>query len=95
MDESSTSRSSDTSVKELKFPITVHQICGTDPKFPYRDIIHYTDPCCHVKKVCQMGYTAQQSLNESLEHKKVNQLSPELPTSHPWFDPNPQKWSTR
>lgn len=47
-----------------KFPVTKPQLCNNKPKFPFRDIRHYTDPCCDFPKQCQIGYTAQATLNE-------------------------------
>lgn len=78
---------------QQRFPITKPQICSSNPKFPYRDIRHYIDPCCDFPKECQYGYTAQ----ISIEHHQPNVpkcQSPELPTSHPWFTPSsPQNFS--
>lgn len=84
--ESSKNTKTQTTPQKQRFPITKPQICGNNPKFPYRDIRHYTDPCCDYPKQCQMGYTAQVTLN--LQHNSgVSCHSPELPTSHPWFEP--------
>lgn len=70
-----------------RFPITKPGLCGTNPKFPYRDPRHYVDPCCDFPKKCQYGYTAQLTLNQPHPHID-NCHSPELPTSHPWFEPS-------
>ena len=60
---------------------------GADPKFPYRDPRHYVDPCLDVQKKSQLGYTAQLTLNQP--HPQLDNChSPELPTSHPWFEPS-------
>lgn len=72
---------------QTRFPITKPGLCATNPKFPYRDIRHYTDPCCDFPKECQYGYIAQNALNQSFTSRK-NCHSPELPTSHPWFEPS-------
>ena len=70
--------------RQQRFPITKPQMCGSNPKFPYRDVRHYIDPCCDFQKKCQYGYTAQISL-EHHQHSAPTCHSPELPTSHPWL----------
>jgi hypothetical protein len=76
----------------LKFPITKPQICSNNPQFPYRDVRHYTNPCCDFAKKCQIGYAAQQSLEQHQQHQNTSSTgschSPDLPTSHPWFEPS-------
>lgn len=72
---------------QARFPITKPGLCSTNPKFPYRDLRHYTDPCCDFPKKCQYGSIAQSALNQPhSNHIKCH--SPELPTSHPWFEPS-------
>ena len=73
-------------VHQSRFPITKPGLCATNPKFPYRDIRHYIDPCCDFSKKCQFGFTAQSALNQP-HSNQIKCRSPELPTSHPWFEP--------
>ncbi|CRK91141.1 CLUMA_CG004829, isoform A [Clunio marinus] len=73
-----------------RFPIVKPQISETDPKFPYRDNRHYTDPTANFpKKSKQVGYTAKLTLQKSTNNAVSMCHSPELPTSHPWFEPAP------
>lgn len=74
--------------QQQRFPITKPQMCGNNPKFPYRDIRHYTEPCCDFPKQCQVGYTAQITLNQ-MTNSPTKCHSPEFPPSHPWFEPAP------
>lgn len=72
-----------------KFPITKPQICTNNPRFPYRDIRHYTSPCCDFPHQKNFGAAAK----ETLEHHNNSSPtgfchSPDLPTSHPWFEPS-------
>lgn len=73
-----------------RFPIINPQICSNNPKFPFRDVRHYTDPCCNYTEKCQIGYAAQKSMEECSKpthHSSPPKChSPDLPTSHPWFD---------
>lgn len=72
---------------QSRFPITKPGLCSTSPKFPYRDIRHYTDPCCDAPKQCQYGYIAQTALNQP-HSPQIHCHSAILPTSHPWFEPS-------
>lgn len=71
-----------------RFPITKPGLCSTKPKFPYKDTRHYVDPCCDFPKSCQIGSTAQIALEKSQVNHFSQCHSPELPTSHPWFEPS-------
>lgn len=75
--------------QQQRFPITKPQICSSNPKFPFRDIRHYTDPCCDFPKQCQqMGSIAKLTLDQH-QNPVATCHSPEFPTSHPWFAPSP------
>lgn len=69
------------------FPFTKAAAGVEVPKFPYRDPRHYVDPVADFQKKSQLGYTAQLTLNQPHPHLN-NCHSPELPTSHPWFEPS-------
>lgn len=70
-----------------RFPIVKPGLSVSNPQFPYRDARHYVDPCCDFPKNSQYGYTAQLTLKEP--HPALDNChSPELPTSHPWFEPS-------
>lgn len=68
-----------------RFPIRKPGLCETNPKFPLR---YNADPCCNLPKQCQYGYTAQHALNKPHQNLFNQCHSPELPTSHPWFEPS-------
>lgn len=69
------------------FPFTKAGSGPEAPKFPYRDPRHYVDPTADFPRKSQLGYTAQLTLNQPHPHLN-NCHSPELPTSHPWFEPS-------
>lgn len=47
-----------------RFPITKPHFCNNKPRFPYRDVRHYKNPCCDFPKQCQLGFTAQATMEE-------------------------------
>lgn len=69
------------------FPITKPGLGISAPKFPYVDRHHYVDPSSDTKKQCQLGNIAQHALNKPHQNHFSQCHSPELPTSHPWFEP--------
>lgn len=77
------SRMESSTVKQ-RFPFRKYYICETNPKFPYRDVRHYIDPCCNFPRTCNYGEIAKLSLEQ---HQSTSDTShsPLLPTNHPWF----------
>ncbi len=71
-----------------KFPIKKPGLTSTDQKFPYRDNRHYTNPSLDFSKKSQLGYTAEHALKQPHQNYYSQCHSPELPTSHPWFEPS-------
>ena len=58
---------------QKRFPITKPQLCNNNPKFPFKDLRHYINPCCDYPENCQIGYTAQETLNQMNNNISKNQ----------------------